>query len=120
MIPSSVEIAWAAGLFEGEGCITTNWCQGRVRKDGGCARPEGYVHPRLALVSTDYDIICKLHRIAGGKIYGPYKPGKKSKKIWWSWQIQTGAVDFLRLIFPYLGYRRQQKAIELYGKDGIV
>lgn len=50
------EIAWAAGLFEGEGCITVS--NGR---------------PVMRLNSTDADTPRRFCEIVGaGKVYGPY------------------------------------------------
>ncbi len=51
------EIAWAAGLFEGEGCIT---------KNGNS--------PALRLNSTDEETVIRFQRIIGaGAVYGPYQ-----------------------------------------------
>lgn len=53
------EIAWAAGLFEGEGCMTRSGSQKVMR-----------------LVSTDEDTVRRFWEIvAVGKVYGPYEQG---------------------------------------------
>ena len=56
MEPFNPAIAWAAGLFEGEGTITR--CDGRL-------------HLRMQL--TDLEVLERFAEIVGtGKIYGPY------------------------------------------------
>src|SRR5665213_179839 len=61
-------LAWMAGLFEGEGYV-----QGRPRSykraDGRSFTTIGY---RLAITMTDEDIIRRFHRLAGvGNVNGP-------------------------------------------------
>jgi hypothetical protein len=96
------EVAWAAGLFEGEGCIYE--------------RPGGGIGTRLT--STDEDIplrFCEIVR--GGKVYGPYRNTERdgySRKPFWVWVGESvDALETLRLIFPWLGKRRRARAREL-------
>jgi hypothetical protein len=100
------EIAWAAGLFEGEGCIY----QGRG----------GILGTRLT--STDEDIPVRFCQIVrGGKVYGPYRNTKRdghSRKPFWVWVGESvDAPETLRLIFPWLGPRRRAKARELTARE---
>lgn len=99
-------IAWAAGLFEGEGCIG-------LRKNGN----NGIPSPLLQLNMTDKDVIIAFQELVGGKIYGPYKPRSDiGKKLQWQWQegrileVKRILLDFL----PYLCNRRRNKAIEVF------
>ncbi len=69
-MPSREELAWAAGLFEGEGYI-------------GMSR----VSPAMSLASTDEDVVQKFNQVVGlGRVCGPYTYTytyrKKSKPIW--------------------------------------
>src|SRR5712691_1669149 len=60
-----VEIAWAAGLFEGEGCFTQN--RGR---------------PVARLTTTDVDIVVRFAEAIGwGMIYGPYEYQKRTRRL---------------------------------------
>lgn len=54
--PAETDLAWAAGLFEGEGSIT---CSGRA--------------PRLQLKMTDPEPVERFCEILGGTLYGPYE-----------------------------------------------
>jgi hypothetical protein len=94
------EIAWAAGLFEGEGCLT--------RRRGG--------DPVARLVSTDEETplrFCEILQV--GRVYGPYRQDQR-RKPFWAW-IANGwdAYDTVVLLGPWLGERRRERARELFG-----
>jgi hypothetical protein len=96
-------IAWAAGLFEGEGAIYFD----RHRFDAGT----GHLRLGLTLSSTDEDVLRKFWTIVGvGTLTGPYW-SQKSTKPYWVWQTRsTGPVAYLTTIFrPFLGKRRLEK-----------
>ena len=59
----SEDIAWATGLFEGEGCITAS---------GGTAAART---PELHLDMTDEDVVRRLAIVLGGNVTGPYHKG---------------------------------------------
>lgn len=91
-------IAWAAGLFEGEGCI-------------------GVRMNRLSLTTTDKDIAYKFMSAVGcGQIYEREPSGPLSKKTQWLWvtnkTVSTKAT--LEAFYPYLGERRRAKADEFF------
>ena len=95
-----VHIAWAAGLFEGEGSITNN----RTRA-------------KLNLAMTDKDVVEKFASIIG---YGNVNPKKNHKKPshWkdqWEWSVgkQSEVRRILSLLLPYLGNRRAYKALNI-------
>jgi hypothetical protein len=55
------DIAWAAGLFEGEGCLSFSTVRGER-------------YPQAMLKTTDRDVLARFHRIVVvGAIY-PVKP----------------------------------------------
>jgi len=99
--PSESEIAWAAGLFEGEGSvILTKW--GRIK---------------LQMKLTDQDVLEHFRHIMGGVINGPYQynvPGKPPRKRFWLWSV-TGpkANDACILLEPWLGKRRRERMEQL-------
>lgn len=92
------EIAWAAGLFEGEGCIST------YQSDS----------TQLTLVSTDYDVIDRFARIVGvGTVSGPFYPNnnpewKPVKK--WLCSHQYEVRELLDRLLPFLCGRRAARA----------
>lgn len=93
-------IGWAAGLFEGEGCI-------------GATR--GY--PRASMASTDQDVIERFAEIVRvGKVSGPASDRRfPSRKPLWRWWVSNPQdfIKFTELLEPYLGERRLQKLREI-------
>lgn len=94
-------IAWAAGLFEGEGCITTQ--KGRAG--------------RLDLISTDQDVIRKFYAIVGvGRVNGPYRPNSSlGHKPQWRWSVSgfENIQALLAAFWTFLCERRRKRAIEV-------
>jgi hypothetical protein len=102
-----MSIAWAAGLFEGEGCISLNGTAGSDRK-----------RPVMILATTDFDVLRKFHDVIGkvGTIYphARLKVGANRKPIW-QWSLR-GHDDVLRLFEqfrPHLGSRRIARGEEV-------
>lgn len=101
---SRENLAWAAGLFEGEGCIF-------VSKKKGIT---------LYLSMTDEDVVRKIHSTMGvGKVNGPYKQvagtsRKESYKPAWTWSV--GRAEMVQAVLAafwcFLGERRKRKAKE--------
>jgi hypothetical protein len=95
------QIAWAAGLFEGEGTIVDS---------------TGSVQLRVKM--TDLDVLEKLLDVFGvSAIYGPYESGSRDghvRKPHWIWVYTE---PFVRKVFeamaPWLGARRIARAREM-------
>ena len=92
------DIAWATGLFEGEGSININpsrqWCAS------------------LQLAMSDKDILDRFQSIFGGYIYDKKKQQPHHKKMW-TWQVASAAdvKKVLLQMLPLLGHRRAYKAL---------
>jgi hypothetical protein len=94
------DLAWAAGLIEGEGCFTIHSKR----------------HPYLILDMTDKDVIEKLHSIFPfGNIRGPYrhKTRPEYKDRWRFDAYGPKARHIIINIFPYMCSRRKAKMKEL-------
>lgn len=93
------EYAWAVGVFEGEGTITKSR---RTR--------------RLAVVSTDEDVILRVHAAFGvGTVRGPYKEREAHYKPRWMWDCNywPDLQPLLQGMLPYLSERRRARAEEM-------
>ena len=92
---TEIQVAWLAGLFEGEGCIYLR------KKDGS---------PVLLISMTDEDIICRVYATTGVGYVNYREPiGKKS--VWrWSVQKWSDVGNILETLLPLLGIRRAEKA----------
>jgi hypothetical protein len=88
-----LEVAWAAGLFEGEGSVYV--CKVGDRTRAG-----------VELSSTDEDVILKFVSIIGfGKIAKRERPPHKTH---WRWYLynRDEIIEVIELLLPYLGERR--------------
>jgi hypothetical protein len=88
MTLTEVELAWAAGLFEGEGAIKID-------------RASAYqCRLMVALRMTDLDIVCFFHERWGGS-FGPHKVRPECRPQW-SWAVVSRmAGAFLEDVSPY-------------------
>lgn len=102
---SQEQIAWAAGLFEGEGHWRVRWYEGTgaVRSVDTC------------LASTDRDVVLKFRRIVGFGNIRSEQPSNPNAQLQWKWgsgrreEVKQMARQFL----PYLGKRRGARAREI-------
>ena len=96
-------IEWAAGLFEGEGCITTR--QGS----------KNALRHTLDINMTDRDVMENFAEVVGAKLLGPYKPASAKQHHQPFWRVCIGSKSEVRrvleLLLPHLGERRAYKAL---------
>ena len=95
-----IELAWAAGFFDGEGC--TYWV-----KAGG-------IVIGVAQVGTEKpEVLIRFQAAVGGigKIYGPYKNTKGNPK--WTFNASSrDAQAILTKLWPYLGSVKRAQALQ--------
>jgi hypothetical protein len=97
-VASSEEIAWAAGLFDGEGSIT------HTDRD-----------LQASLKNTDLELVTRFDAIVGrGRVYGPYEhPGRDGfrRKPYWIWLAQGDAAhEAIEMLASWLSRRRLEQA----------
>lgn len=98
------DIAWLAGLLEGEGCFL-------LRKSGGY---KGSIS--IALQMTDRDTVEKAATLMGGKLYGPHGPyGKGKLPTWQVFVFGEAAASWMMTLYSFMSTRRQEKIKELLG-----
>ena len=94
------QIAWAAGLFEGEGCMSF---------DDNLAR--------IKLSMTDKDVVERFAKIFNLKANGPYYySGHRSHyKPYYVTNSKKQSVvrDIVSTLLPYFGDRRAHKALDI-------
>lgn len=105
---SSTDVAYAAGIIDGEGTISIHdaW---QFRKDG---TKRHYHHAFVKIANTNFALIRWFTERFGG-IYYEIK-GRGNCKKWYSWQI-TGksSIPILQAVLPYLVLKRRQAEIAL-------
>lgn len=95
------DIAWLAGLLEGEGSFSVVSFM-----------------PKIQLSMTDEDIVQRAASILGTNVTGPYKSkqltkaGGAKKPVWYVNVTGSRAAAWLMTIYTLMGGRRQQK---IYG-----
>lgn len=107
---TEAEIAWAAGVFEGEGSIIHS-----VQKTGN--RGNRSTRRALTVKMCDLDVLQRMKRVTGaGNITGPtIRNAERGWRPQWAWQV-TRWDDVQRVLtafLPYLCERRTAKAVEL-------
>ena len=102
------DIAWATGVFEGEGYIVLH--------------PK-YKSVRLGMTQSDLDILLRIQKIFGGTISPKnYRAKPKHYKPTWQWRLGTAVevTTVLLQMLPLLGDRRACKALDaLDHLDGV-
>jgi len=102
------ELAYAAGLFDGEGSISL--VRQRINRSHS---------PQVAVASTDHEVIRWFQQRFGGSVVTK-PPRKSSHSVSYDWRLtDRRALDFLKLIRPYLIIERKIRRIDLLLKDYI-
>lgn len=103
--PALNDLAWAAGIFEGEGCVH-------------------FQSDTVGLTVTQRDpwILVKLRDLFGGRITGPQRSNAKlSPHPIYRWKIYGArARGFLLTIFTWLSPRRRSRARWALGHGAVV
>lgn len=90
-----IDVAWLAGLFEGEGNI---YCK------NNCIQ--------VTIAMTDLDVIDKVDLLVTGRRY-ERSSGEKRQTLY-IWRLYgEPAYNFINIVLPYLGERRSLKALEV-------
>lgn len=101
---NACDIAWAAGLFEGEGSITC-----RKGSDGEI------IQMVMSLTMVDEDVVERFCEVVGCGTVAQYFYGPNKDKIKYQWY--TGKSDTVVRLFselqPYLGKRRTNRGLEI-------
>ena len=103
---SATDIAWAAGLFEGEGCWNAYGHEG------------GTVRMQVRLGMTDRDVVERFAAIVGvGNVSVHDTPAHRAKgwKPLYTWCVYEAEKvrEVIALLLPYMGERRRAKAEEV-------
>jgi hypothetical protein len=97
---SRENIAWLAGILEGEGYFSFHGDRGSV----------------VGLQMTDADVVKKAYQLAGvGTFRGPYRYGKAINKPIYRWRVAK-SVEIYALcvaVYPFMGERRRTKIEKL-------
>lgn len=95
---TEIELAWLAGLLEGEGCFS-------YRKDRDI--------PVLEVKMTDWDVMNRVALLFGRRVT-PIPPGREGYQPQYRARVQgEPARELMRLLKPHMGQRRAARIEEL-------
>jgi hypothetical protein len=98
---SEVELAWLAGLLEGEGSFLVVRGAGRVG--------QSVVRIKITLQMTDRDIVERAHRLTGvGRLFDKLTKQKEYHKNTFIWALSAMESTYLLMkrLLPHMGERR--------------
>jgi len=100
---STIDLAWAAGLFEGEGTVT-------ITKAGRKGHTRGFV----SVTNTDRDVVDFFHSHWGGHLRSVGKPSERAREAF-EWRLYSSslAAMFAEQILPYIKTTRVRQKMEL-------
>lgn len=102
---TDLELAWAAGFFDGEGCIYLRAGKGIAGWQLLCS-----------LGQSDDSPLEEFQRIVGGVgfVGRRHYPKRSNRRPCWAWQTSSQkAEDVLRLLLPFLRVKRSQAVAAL-------
>jgi hypothetical protein len=102
MYPTELDKAWAAGLFDGEGCVCA------LRSNNRSKGRENYaLHVTVGM--THLDTLQRLQRLWGGQLYTKVVRGNRRPA--WNWTLTSEGIEpFLRAILPF-SYTKQSEIL---------
>ena len=99
------ELAWAAGFFDGEGCVGIYPHK---------THTGGNYQLRLSVINTDHSAVLKFRRMFVGTIRPRSRKGALGTKPCWVWEANDLVAEVaLRLLIPFLLVKQEQARIAL-------
>lgn len=108
---SDIELSWAAGFFDGEGCSMFHaYGSGKYRGR--------YRELRLQLPQVDRRLLDRFCAAVGGKVYGPYLRPKHGRAQpihqWHAWGDE--AREIIEKLWPYLSEPKREQVTVVFEK----
>jgi hypothetical protein len=95
---TDAELAWVAGLLEGEGSFGKLW--------GGAVQ--------IVCCMTDEDVVRKLQAVTRmGRVNGPYRYTKHKPQWRWTLTVRAHTTELMERLLPHMGIRRREEITEL-------
>lgn len=96
---TAVQIAWMAGIIEGEGTFVASLRRGKRK------------YPSMTVRMTDEDIVRRLHEFTGVGAFGAMAVRGMMTKPAYTWKVSRKAdfAEICRIIQPYMGIRRSEQ-----------
>lgn len=101
------DIAWAAGFFDGEGCVS-------IAKSARKGQPLPYYRAELIVANTSREPLDRFEILFGGRVV-VVRPAKHNRKLTYGWKTTGTAhtAQVLRELLPWLTVKRGQALLVL-------
>lgn len=96
---TDLELAWLAGLLEGEGCFTHSYRRGIN------------FAPKIQLAMTDEDVVLRAQALMGGRVRSSTR--EPWKTLYTVIVSGAAAVALMRQLLPHMGERRSDRMLGL-------
>lgn len=104
--------SYAAGLFEGEGCITLYFAKNNEGKRNN------YPSVKIALVNTDYKLVEFMYNTFGGYIHKRKRTNKTHSDAWqWNESNTNKIISILEKMFLYMKHQDKLEKARLIIED---
>lgn len=111
------ELAWVAGFFDGEGCISI-WKQKPTSYRGQSKNISHIL--KVSVSNTNESSIDYLVSLFGGYKSKRNANTKKNQKLVWAWECCANKAEtFLRIVYPYLRIKKFRAEIAIQLRDNI-
>lgn len=104
------DLAWLAGLLEGEG----SFMLGR-----NIVNERLYHYPKIVVAMTDEDVIARAAGLFGTSVY-VIPPTEGRKQQWRAQKNGSGAAEIMVALLPHMGIRRSAKIEEILEEYGEI
>jgi len=118
---SDIELAWAAGFFDGEGYTGLSKISRKILKPSGKRydRKSYKFYPTVNIAQVHREPLDRFNIAVGyGKVYGPYGPYKTGKQPYYTYQASgyENVKTIIDLLFPYLCDVKRDQATDVLHK----
>lgn len=104
-IPTETEVAYVAGLFDGEGCVSIHF---KTETRNG----KGYHQMHVRISNTHEGVLLWVQERFGGNLYNSLPGGKGGHRPGFVLQWSNKSISpFLELLLPYLIVKREAAEI---------
>lgn len=102
---SEADLAWLAGLLEGEAWFGLN--------------NQGTPSARLVLIMCDRDVVERAAHLMDTHVRGPFRATRSTRDLWEAKLSGEKALQLMQLLLPHMGERRQAKIAEILDGEPI-
>jgi len=112
MKPSEADLAWVAGVIEGDGSVF-------IEKNRNCGKGHRYDCPTITVVMGDRKVVEEIKKILGGRVYLSERKGVNRSGIPRHRDMWKGTVTWISaernaaMLLPYVRGEKREKLKEI-------